>query len=466
MIIPYSGVFVPLLYWVVFDIMGDMPRIPIAVYMAGIAACVCMAPLGVSASDISDQIDDLNAHIQQLEQERAAYEAQARQAGVQAKTLANEVAKFNAQINQIGVQIRSLEAKIELTGIEIGGAEDQIAEAERQIAVHRDALGQFLQAYSEFDEQGAAEVLLSSKELSDFFDHLSTLERTQAELQGTISAIHELRDSLDDERDTLREQQKNLEHLKGLQELDERSLESKKSQKDVLLQQTQGQEAKFQSLAEQSQAKINSLRQQIQFLIQGGISVEDAVTAAKLAATGAGIRPAFLLALLEVESRLGQNVGTGNWQDDMVLCYRRLGDIWYPQRRDYYYQRAATEEAAFLKITGRLGIDPGTVKVSKEPTYGCGGAMGPAQFIPSTWLGYEAEVARLTGNNPPNPWNTRDAFTAAAIKLAQGGAASKDRAGETLAAKRYICGGNITQAICSSYASTVLNKAADIEQNL
>ena len=107
------------------------------------------------------------------------------------------------------------------------------------------------------------------------------------------------------------------------------------------------------------------------------------------------------------------------------------------------------------------------VKVSKEPSYGCGGAMGPAQFIPSTWLGYEAEVIRITGHQPVNPWNFQDAFTASAIKLANGGATSKDRAGELRAAKAYISGnGSCSSATCNSYANTIQQKAADIEKNL
>ena len=93
--------------------------------------------------------------------------------------------------------------------------------------------------------------------------------------------------------------------------------------------------------------------------------------------------------------------------------------------------------------------------------------MGPAQFIPSTWLAYASRVMNLTGRSSANPWNTEDAFTAAAIKLAQGGATSKTKAGEIGAAKAYI-GGSTTcsQAICISYANMIQQKAAAIEQNL
>lgn len=93
--------------------------------------------------------------------------------------------------------------------------------------------------------------------------------------------------------------------------------------------------------------------------------------------------------------------------------------------------------------------------------------MGPAQFIPSTWLGYESEVTRITGRSPANPWNFEDAFTASAIKLARSGATSKDRAGESRAARAYISGNpSCTTSTCNSYANTILQKAAQIEQDL
>jgi membrane-bound lytic murein transglycosylase B len=93
--------------------------------------------------------------------------------------------------------------------------------------------------------------------------------------------------------------------------------------------------------------------------------------------------------------------------------------------------------------------------------------MGPAQFIPTTWVSYEADVIRITGHNPPNPWNFQDAFSASAIKLSRGGASTQDRIGETRAAKAYISGNPACSTYtCINYAATILQKAADIERDL
>ncbi len=326
----------------------------------------------------------------------------------------------------------------------------------------------YLRETDRTDRESLAQILLQNNTLSDFFDHVHGIQRTQDNLRLTIQSISDLQDALDQRRGDLEGKQGDLEQLKKLQEIQKQDLAGTKGTKDQLLKQTKGQESKYQQLVKETKQNLARLQQEIYYLQQNGITVQDAIKYGQMAAIAAGIRPAFLLALLEVESRLGLNVGTGNWKDDMYLCYLRLSNIARTaERKQFYIKRAETEKNAFMAVIGPLGLNPDTVKVSREPSYGCGGAMGPAQFIPSTWLSYAGAVSQLTGRSLANPWLTEDAFTAAAIKLARAGATSKTSAGESAAAKAYIGGSpNCSQAICRSYAATILQKAAQIEQDL
>ena len=90
--------------------------------------------------------------------------------------------------------------------------------------------------------------------------------------------------------------------------------------------------------------------------------------------------------------------------------------------------------------------------------------MGAAQFIPSTWLAFEKQIASLTGHNPPSPWNIEDAFIGSAIKLSSNGASKKTYVGEFEAAARYLAGGNYKKKVAQGYASTVMDWA-DYYQN-
>ncbi|MBP6885912.1 MAG: lytic murein transglycosylase [Candidatus Pacebacteria bacterium] len=424
-------------------------------------------PMPTRAS-IADDIIAKQRQIEELQRQIDVYQQQQQEVGQQSKTLQGEIAKLNAQIGQINAQIKQLNTSIDQTGLEIGVTVSGITEAERKVALHQEALSEYIRSTNSTDQESLSEIILRNNAFSQFYDYVHQIQVTQDKLRQSIADIRALQNELGDKREELEGKKNQLEKMRSLTALQQRELASAKGEKSTVLKVTQGKEAKYQELIKKTKQDLDRIKEQIFYLQKNGITVEDAVKYAELAALGAGIRPAFLLALLEVESRLGQNVGTGNWQDDMVQCYVRLSKLaTTAARRDALLKRAETEKNAFIAITSSLGVDPNTVKVSKEPSYGCGGAMGPAQFIPSTWLSYAPAVIAQTGRSTASPWNTQDAFTAAAIKLARGGASSKTKAGEVAAAKAYIGGSpNCSQAICISYANTIQQKAAVIEQNL
>ncbi len=403
------------------------------------------------------QINELTEQIRQIQAQIAEYESQIETNSSKATTLKGEINTLERQISKIQLAIRSLQAEISKTSLEIKETEKEISQRQSQLQTQLAALGKYIRDQRQLDDHSLTEILFQNDSLSDFFSDIKNLSTAQNRVQGFIASVQEIKNDLESRNEDLRDKKSDLEELRGIQDSERASLQSSISRKNELFKETKGEEARYQKLVQKSKQDLAKIQEQISNLQKNGVSVQDAVTYGKLAAERSGIRPAFLLAILEVETGLGRNVGTGNWMDDMVKCYLRLGKP----------QRAETEKNAFLKITSQLGIDPNSVKVSKEPNYGCGGAMGPAQFLASTWLAYQERVAAVTGHNPPNPWNIEDAFTAAAIKLAQGGASSKTRQGEIGAAKAYISGkSSCTTKICNYYSNAVLSKAAIIEQNL
>jgi len=87
--------------------------------------------------------------------------------------------------------------------------------------------------------------------------------------------------------------------------------------------------------------------------------------------------------------------------------------------------------------------------------------MGPAQFIPSTWVMYKEKIAALTGHNPPNPWEPHDAFVASAILLKENGAVAGNYSAERLAALRYFAGWkNAGKSAYAFYGDDVMELAA------
>lgn len=427
----------------------------IATFVVGL--CV---PLFAHAG-IAEDIVARQQQIEQLQQQIEQFQAQADVAGSQSKTLQSEIAKLNAQIGQITAQIRQLSASIDQTGLEIRQTSDGIDNAERQIQLHQDALALYLRDTNAADQKSLSEIVLQNDAFSQFFDYVHQTEVTQTNLRDTIAQVRELRIQLSDQRDSLEGKKGELERMKTLTQVQQQDLASTKGSKNTILKQTQGQETKFQQLVKQSKQDLQKLQEQIAYLLQNGLSVEDAVKYGQLAAIGEGIRPAFLLAELEQESKMGNNVGKCYIVDSTSGATRRVtnGQVYakgiHPTR----------DLALFLKITTELSRDPFQTPISCGSSWG--GAMGPAQFIPSTWMGYKDEVSRITGHTLPDPWNIEDAFVAAAAKLSKDGANSKTRAGEIAASKRYYCGSaTSTKSSCITYADSVQRLATQIEQNL
>jgi membrane-bound lytic murein transglycosylase B len=128
--------------------------------------------------------------------------------------------------------------------------------------------------------------------------------------------------------------------------------------------------------------------------------------------------------------------------------------------------KPSRDQAPYLAITSELGLDPETQPLSCPWGGGWGGAMGPAQFIPSTWAIYKAKIANITGNNPPNPWSPRDAFTASGVYLTELGAAGGNYTAERTAALKYYAGGNWNKPANAFYGNSVMKIATDYQAQI
>lgn len=418
-------------------------------------------PLFCARAAIQDEIDAKNKQIEEIQTQIEEYQKQIDDARSQSQTLQNEINNLTNKINQVQLEIKSLGISINKTGLEIGATEIKIVDAGDKINKHKGALAQYIKIINENDQRSLTEILLKNQNLSDFFNDLNSIQTTQDNLKTAIDDIKALKGELEEHQANLEDKQTELEQAKRLQEIEKRSIDSTKAAQTKLLKDTKGQETKYQELVKKSQKDIEAIKNQIGYLIQNGVSAEEAVKYGQLAAIGAGIRPAFLLAELEQESALGGNVGKCLIVDAISGATRRVtnGQLY---KKGIHPTR---DLALFLKITAELGRDPFQTPISCGSSWG--GAMGPAQFIPSTWMGYREEVTRLTGHNPANPWSIEDAFVAAAAKLAKDGASSQTRTGEIAASKRYYCGNaSSKKSGCVNYANSVQRLATEIAQNL
>ncbi len=173
-----------------------------------------------------------------------------------------------------------------------------------------------------------------------------------------------------------------------------------------------------------------------------------------------GVRPAFLLSILQQESALGGNVGQCYLADTTSGASIHIGT-----GQSYSNGMHPTRDLpVFLTITEELEKDPFSMPIACPLSFGYGGAMGPAQIISSSWMLYKDRLDNLLGR-VADPWSIRDSFLATGVFLADFGAESQIREDEWNAAMKYFSGGT-TNSSFFWYADQVLARADQFEQDI
>jgi peptidoglycan hydrolase CwlO-like protein len=382
-------------------------------------------------------------------------------------TLERDVDILNAQIkkSQLGIQARNIE--IQKLNTEIGSKEATIGDLSEKMKRERASLAQLIRRTNEIDNFSLVEVALSNQALSEFFEDIDSFSVIKEGLQISFEEIRQTKSVTEEQKLSLEDKHVEEVRLKSLLEIEKQNIEAREAEKANILKLTRGQEKAYQEIIKSKQKTASEIRSELFSLRDSpDISFGDAYEYAKLASAGTGVRPAFLLAILTQESNLGKNVGQ---------CFLTNS----PQKGDGAGKNTGTlfdgvmkptrDVDPFLEITGELGIDPFSQVVSCPQGSGYGGAMGPAQFIPSTWMLYRERIAKVSGENPPNPWSPRTAFIASSLLLADNGADRGTYDSEYLAAMRYFAGWANAANPSSwvrSYGSGVMQHAADIQKEI
>jgi len=344
-------------------------------------------------AELERQLADLEKQIEEHEKTVAQYQKEG-------KTLKGEISSLNAQISSLNLKIKSITLTLTKLNQEINETQRNINRTENKIETNKDALSNALRTVDETDRENTLSILLANNNLSDFFGSINDIMLIQDGIRAKLDEITKQKQDLLVIKQELSDKKEDQENIRAVQLTQKKSQESVQTKKASLLKATQGKETEYQKILKKTQETAAQIRSRIFELLGGGeLTFEKAYNYARIAEGASNVRAALILAILNRESLLGKNVGRCSYKTAM-----------HPTRDIPY----------FLDLLKRLNIDPESTaaKVSCANQHGSyGGAMGPAQFIPSTWKLYETKIANVTKNSPPNPWNNSDAFTATGIYI-------------------------------------------------
>ncbi|TAK56940.1 hypothetical protein EPO17_03310 [Patescibacteria group bacterium] len=374
----------------------------------------------VTGADVANRRAELQKQLDSIESAIALQETILRDQQNKSVSLERDIAILNAKIAKAKLNIQARDIAIQKLTSDIGTKKVVISKLSEKIEREKEAVAELIRKTAQIDDASLSEVLLSNQPISKFFEDADAFASINTALKQSFDDLEITKAETSAQKSALEDKRTEENQLRMIQILEKKKIEQDEAEKKKILSTSRGIEKNYQALLKETQKSAATIRSAL-FSLQGSsaISFEKALDYANIASAKTGVRPALILGIIAEESNLGQNVGTGSWRVDM---------------------KNPRDTVPFVDITSRLGLDPDKMPVSKKPWYGWGGAMGPAQFIPSTWILYEKKIATATGHAIPNPWDPYDAFMASAILMKENGAAVGTRAAERLAALRYLAG--------------------------
>lgn len=436
---------------------------------------VFLLPHVTYSETAAEQRARIEAQLHQVEQQMIVQEKLVNSKKQERQSLERDLDLIDAQINkaQLGIQARAL-AISSLTQ-QIGDKEELIIILNERLSKQRSSLGELIRETDAVDKFSLAEVLLSNENLSDFFTDVESFRAVKQSLNDSLKALSEIKTDTEEQKMSLEEKQLAEAKLKQLQELEKKDIQVKETQKEKILTVTKGQEKAYVELLVSQQKTAAQLRSALFQLLggSGAIPFPEAVALAKFAGTQTGVSPGLILAILEQESNFGNHIGSC-----LVGDISAGKSVMHPDR----------DAPVFKAIANVLGFDAATQKVScpilraDGSRIGWGGAMGPLQFIPSTWAIYGGVVnsgsgwtysqssdaiRQLTGGvAPSNPFNKQDAFMASALLLRDNGATGA-YVSDRLAALRYYAGwGGAVRSENQFYGDQVMERKARLDGDI
>lgn len=399
------------------------------------------AQLRSELEDIQSEIDAQETKLEAKRQER--------------RSLQRDLEILEAEIQKAQLEVEKKDITLNrLTG-QISSKEERIDELQAKSQRLRESLAELVRRRARVDDVSLVSMAFSNESLSEFFKDIDNAQSLNNSMQTKFANLRDTRSQVQAQKADLADRKTQVANVRQSLAAQKQKVEQKEAEKEDLLAVARSEERSYEDVLNQKQQRAQEIRNELFALRDtSAIPFGRALEYARNVSDATGVRPALLLAILRQESNLGQNVGTCNRpQDPPSKSWR---NIMKPSRDIQPYKR----------ITADLGLDRNTQPLSCPYGNGWGGAMGPSQFIPSTWAKYENRIANAVGVQTPNPWEPRHAFMATGIYLSDLGAGAGTYSAERRAALQYYAGSNWNSPSVAFYGNQVMQKAQNIKQNM
>lgn len=398
--------------------------------VAGFLGCQILAGSNFASAD--DSVKELESKIKKEEAARDKLE--------------QELNSIQSSVNSTRSQIQKIEGLIEQADENIARSKNELELAAKRIDLQKESLKNIIQEAYYNQKIPILFSILNEDSLAKAFSEADSLIIINQRVYDTIEDINKSKIEIENKSKEIEAMKQDQEKILDIKENIQQNLLADKTD-------TQQDIAEKEATIGELQQKLSELQGDLNQITGNSYNAKDIKEAVEYASKKQGVPKGVLYGFLDQETAMGVNTGQCTYADVekvSVPGYKKYGKK-YKASIDRLYKRWDL----FKGIVKDLGYSKNkkvscTISFAKAgPNQG--GAMGVAQFMSDTWLGYEARVAANTGHKKPDPWNLTDGVMAMAIKLRNAGATSDSK----LAIRKAVI--SYYGAFSQSYYNNVVN---------
>lgn len=207
-----------------------------------------------TVDEIKQKIDETIASKKALEDEIAQYQAQIKDIGNQANTLANALKTLTTNEKKINAQISLTQKNINIKTLEIKNLGTNIGQKEKDIKNNILAIGESIRGINDADSESLIENLLKYNDLSEFWTKIEYDSQFQESLKKNIIETQNIKKRLEKDKKASEASKKALLTYQSDLNDQKKLLQINKNDTNALLANTKNKESNYKKILAEKQA--------------------------------------------------------------------------------------------------------------------------------------------------------------------------------------------------------------------
>ena len=219
------------------------------------------------------QINALNAQIKlrqseidNLKKQTQKYDNIIAEKQKESLTLVNQISILDTKVAKSELEVRKIDREKETLDAQMAQINEEIKLKELKISNEKGNLANLIQQIHEKDNKNILNVLIVNNSLSDFFNEVQYLEELQNTLVYTLNDIKIFKNEFEVSKVEMEEKKFELKELQIEQESKIAMLEEEKQAREIILEETNNSEQKFQQMLNMVRAEKSNADKEMKVL--------------------------------------------------------------------------------------------------------------------------------------------------------------------------------------------------------